>query len=170
MRTITLIRTHKEGKAVRGTLSYQMRNRDYELETFTSPSLENAEYLIPAGTYPVESTWSPRFKKFLPLIKDVPDYSDQQVTGVPDGCQQSASGGESKGRSCPTDLAERYRSSQSPCRMRQGIRIHKGTIPEHSKGCVLLDLAGMSNITVLFNQLKFEEENAQIEIMDRYAS
>ena len=177
MRTITLIRMQKDNKAIRGTLSYQMRNREYELETFTSPSLENADFLIPAadflipaGTYPVESTWSPRFKKFLPLIMDVPDYSDQQVTGVPDGCQQSASGGESKGRSCPTDLAERYRSSQSPCRMRQGLRIHKGTIPEHSKGCVLLDLAGMSNITVLFNQLKFEEENAQIEIMDRYAS
>ena len=111
---------------MRGTLSYQMRNREYELETFSSPTLENADFLIPAGTYPVESTWSPRFKKFLPLIKDVPD--------------------------------------------RDGIRIHKGTIPEHSKGCVLLDLAGMSNITVLFNQLKFEEENAQIEIMDRYAS
>ena len=126
MRKITLIRMHKDGKAVRGTLSYQMRNREYEMETFSSPSLENADYLIPAGTYPVENTWSPKFKKFLPLIMDVPD--------------------------------------------RDGLRIHKGTIPEHSKGCVLLDLAGMSNITVLFNQLKFEEENAQIEIMDRYAS
>ena len=126
MRKITLIRKQKNGKAVRGTLSYQMRNREYEMETFSSTSLENADFLIPAGTYPVESTWSPRFKKFLPLIKDVPE--------------------------------------------RDGIRIHKGTIPEHSKGCVLLDLAGMSNITVLFNQLKFEEENAQIEIMDRYAS
>ena len=126
MRTITLIRTQKNGKAVRGTLSYQMRNRNYEMETFSSPSLENADFIIPAGTYPVESTWSPRFKKFLPLIKDVPE--------------------------------------------RDGIRIHKGTIPEHSKGCVLLDLAGMSNITVLFNQLESEEENAQIEIIDRYAS
>ena len=126
MRTITLIRTQKDGKAVRGTLSYQMRNREYEMETFSSPSLENADFIIPAGTYPVECTWSPRFKKFLPLIKDVPE--------------------------------------------RDGIRIHKGTIPEHSKGCILLDLAGMSNITVLFNQLKIEEENAQIEIMDRYAS
>ena len=106
MRTITLIRTKKDNKAIRGTLSYQMRNREYEMETFSSPSLENADYLIPAGTYPVESTWSPRFKKFLPL----------------------------------------------------------------TKGCVLLDLAGMSNITVLFNQLKFEEENAQIEIKDHYAA
>ena len=70
MRKIVLIRTQKDGKAVRGTISYQMRNREYELETFSSPSLENADYLIPAGTYPVESTWSSRFKKFLPLIKD----------------------------------------------------------------------------------------------------
>ena len=126
MRTITLIRERKDNKAIRGTLSYRMRNREYELETFSSPTLENADYLIPAGTYPVENTWSPRFKKFLPLITDVPD--------------------------------------------RDGIRIHKGTIPEHSKGCVLLDLAGMSNITVLFNQLAFEDEKAQIEIIDRYAS
>ena len=126
MRTITLIRMQKNGKAVRGTLSYQMRNRDYAMETFTSPTLENADFIIPAGTYPVESTWSPRFKKFLPLIKDVPD--------------------------------------------RDGIRIHRGSIPEHSKGCVLLDLAGMSNITVLFNQLNDTEEDAQIEIIDRYAS
>ena len=126
MRTIKLIRTKKDNKAIRGTLSYQMRNREYELETFTSPTLENADYLIPAGTYPVENTWSPKFKKFLPLIMDVPD--------------------------------------------RDGIRIHKGTIPEHSKGCVLLDLAVMSNISVLFNQLAFEDEKAQIEIIDRYAA
>lgn len=126
MRTITLIRTKKDNKAIRGTLSYRMRNREYELETFSSPTLENADFIIPAGTYPVENTWSPRFKKFLPLIMDVPD--------------------------------------------RDGIRIHKGTIPEHSKGCVLLDLAGMSNISVLFNQLAFEDEKAQIEIIDRYAS
>ena len=109
MRKITLIRTKKDNKAIRGTLSYQMRNREYEMETFSSPTLENADFLIPAGTYPVESTWSPKFKKFLPLIKDVPE--------------------------------------------REGIRIHKGTIPEHSKGCILLDLAGM-----------------QIEIIDRYAA
>ena len=126
MRTITLIRTKKDNKAIRGTLSYQMRNREYELETFTSPTLENADFIIPAGTYPVENTWSPRFKKFLPLIMDVPE--------------------------------------------RDGIRIHKGTIPEHSKGCVLLDLAGMSNISVLFNQLALEDEKAQIEIIDRYAA
>ena len=126
MRKITLIRNRRAGKAVYGQLSFEMRNREYALETFSMPSLENADYLIPAGTYPVERTWSPRFKKFLPLIENVPD--------------------------------------------RDGIRIHRGTIPEHSKGCILLDLAGMSNITILFNQLDNEDENAQIEIMEDYAA
>ena len=126
MRKITLIRNRREGKAVYGQLSFEMRNREYALETFSMPSLENADYLIPAGTYPVERTWSPRFKKFLPLIENVPD--------------------------------------------REGIRIHRGALPEHSKGCILLDLAGMSNINILFNQLENEDEKAQIEIIDRYAS
>ncbi len=169
MRTIKLIRVSKAGNAVFGNMSFEMRNRQYDMETFTQPTLENADFLIPPGTYPVEVTWSPKFRKFLPEIKDVPEYSDPKVTGVPDGCQQSASGGESKGRSCPTDLAERYRSSQSPCRMRQGIRIHMGSRPEHSKGCILLDIAGMSNINVLFNQLEDQDEKAQIEIVEHFA-
>ena len=122
MRTITLIRTQKDGKSVRGTLSYQMRNREYEMKTYEFPTLENADFIIPAGTYPVERTWSPKFRKFLPLIDNVPD--------------------------------------------REGIRIHRGSIPEHSKGCILLDMAGMSHINVLFNQLDNKDENAQIEIID----
>lgn len=126
MRKITLIRNRRAGKAVYGQLSFEMRNREYALETFSMPSLENADFLIPAGTYPVERTWSPRFKKFLPLIENVPD--------------------------------------------RDGIRIHRGTIPEHSKGCILLDLAGMSNITILFNQLENEEENAQIDIVEEFTA
>ena len=123
MRKITLIRNRRAGKAVYGQLTFEMRNREYALETFSMPSLENADYLIPAGTYPIERTWSPRFKKFLPLIENVPD--------------------------------------------REGIRIHRGTIPEHSKGCILLDLAGMSNINILFNQLENEDEKAQIEIREK---
>ena len=126
MRTIILKRKRREGKAVYGQLSFEMRNREYALETFSMPSLENADYLIPAGTYPVERTWSPRFKKFLPLIENVPD--------------------------------------------RDGIRIHRGTIPEHSKGCILLDLAGMSNVNILFNQLENEDEKAQIEIMEEFTA
>ena len=126
MTTLTLTRNRRAGKAVYGQLTFEMRNREYALETFSMPSLENADYLIPAGTYPIERTWSPRFKKFLPLIENVPD--------------------------------------------REGIRIHRGTIPEHSKGCILLDLAGMSNINILFNQLENEDEKAQIEIIEEFTA
>ena len=124
MRTITLTRQKKEGKAVKGEMSFPMFNRDYELETFSQPTLENADFLIPAGTYPVERTWSPKFKKFLPILSNVPD--------------------------------------------RSGIRIHRGTIPEHSKGCILTDIRGMANLDVLFNQIDQQDnETVQLNIIDR---
>ena len=129
MRTILLIRTRKAGMAVYGELSFDMHNRNYELERFTHPTLENADFIIPAGTYPVALTWSPKFKKFLPEIKEV---------FMPD------------------------------CTPRTGIRIHMGSKPEHSTGCILLDLAGMSNTVVLFNQIEnfYEDEQVQLTITD----
>ena len=125
MRTIKLVRKFKSGKAVTGLMTFDMLNREYELEPFEQPTLENNDFLIPAGTYPVEKTWSSKFKKFLPEILDVPD--------------------------------------------RSGIRIHRGSIPEHSKGCILLDMRGMSNIICLLNQLEITDEKAQIEIIERIA-
>ena len=104
-----------------GTLTFEL---DGIPRTF--PTLENADYLIPEGTYPVERTWSPKFKKLLPLIQNVPD--------------------------------------------REGIRIHRGTLPEHSHGCILTDMAGMSFLQVLFNSIERnneyndEKESAIIQI------
>ena len=125
METITLTRQKKIGKAVTGIMVFSLMDKFGERQEYEFSSLENADFLIPAGTYPVERTWSPKFKKFLPLIANVPD--------------------------------------------REGIRIHRGSIPEHSKGCVLLNMNGMSHIDVMFNQLENkEDENAQIEIIDCY--
>ena len=104
MQTITLIRKKAKGKAVPGTISFTIGEK-----TLSYPSLENADYLIPVGTYPVERTWSPRFKKLLPLIQNVPD--------------------------------------------RDGIRIHMGTVPEHSTGCVLTNFAAMANLQIFFNRI-----------------
>ena len=126
MITINLNRLNKQGKAVNGTMTFMMRNRLYEQEPFTLPTLENADFLIPEGTYPVERTWSPRFKKFLPEIQNVPD--------------------------------------------RSGIRIHRGTLPEHSQGCILTDIGGMADLDVLFNQVDFSEnESVQIVIRSEQA-
>ncbi len=117
MTQLTLIRNKTAGKAVTGTLTFPLLNSE---EPITVPSLENADYLIPEGTYKVERTWSPKFKKFLPELIDVPD--------------------------------------------RSGIRIHRGALPEHSRGCILLDLAGMANLNILFNQLDVFENDGQAQI------
>jgi len=109
MRTITLIRQQTNGKAVTGTLTFELDGKQYSF-----PTLENADFVIPEGTYPVERTWSPRFKKLLPLIQNVPD--------------------------------------------REGIRIHRGKLPEHSHGCILTDMGGMSYLQVLFNIIEQKNE------------
>ena len=114
---IKLIRQKTAGNAVTGTLTFPLINKE---EPISVPSLENAAYLIPEGTYKVERTWSPKFKKFLPELIDVPD--------------------------------------------RFGVRIHRGSLPEHSRGCILLDMAGMANLNILFNQLDVYESDEQVQL------
>lgn len=130
MLTLTLQRTSKEGKAIRGSiiLPFSQRPTDPELEDkdYTVQTLENADYLIPAGTYPFKRSYSPKFKKILPIIEDVPD--------------------------------------------RTGIRVHMGTKPEHSTGCVLTDFAGMAYINTMFNRLiaLYDEEEMSICVIDDF--
>ena len=88
------------GNAVRGTL-YSVEHRysgstgQYkEYLTRLAPTLENADYLIPALVYKVQVNISPRFGTLMPILLQVPG--------------------------------------------RTGIRIHGGTKPEHSKGCLLI--------------------------------
>ena len=114
---LNLTRRNRDGKAVKGTLTFPLLDRE---DTFSVPTLENADFLIPEGTYKVERTWSPKFRKFLPELLEVPE--------------------------------------------RTGIRIHRGTIPEHSKGCILLDMTGMANLGILFNQLSVFESNEEVFI------
>ena len=127
MTTITLQRQTPKGKAVAGIMRFAIAGTELQY-----PSLENADFIIPAGTYPVSLTWSPKFKKLMPLIENVPE--------------------------------------------REGIRIHMGTKPEHSEGCILTNAAAMYNLTVLFNRVdkynkEYKPENEpdeeiQIEISD----
>ena len=114
---LTLTRLNRDGKAVRGTLTFPLLDRE---DIFTVQTLENADHLIPDGTYKVERTWSPKFRKFLPELLEVPE--------------------------------------------RTGIRIHRGTLPEHSLGCILLDMTGMANLDILFNQLSVFEIDEEVII------
>jgi hypothetical protein len=86
--------------AVRGTL-YAVEHRysgsagEYkEYLTPIAPTLEHADYLIPALVYKVQVNLSPRFGTLMPMLLQVPG--------------------------------------------RTGIRIHGGTKPSHSRGCVLI--------------------------------
>lgn len=123
MKTVTLTRTGRAGKAVRGTIALP-----FATKTLEYPTLENADFLIPAGTYPLKLTWSPRFKKLMPLVDAVPD--------------------------------------------REGIRIHMGTRPEHSEGCILVDGLALDNIKILIQSIaKFndniDDENEREDICIR---
>ena len=65
MDIIRLKRVSQEGKAVRGSM--RVNGRDIA-------TLENADYIIPVGTYPVLVTFSPRFKRMLPLSSTLPVF------------------------------------------------------------------------------------------------
>lgn len=113
MEIIRLARISREGKAVRGCLRFEGQ----EIAT-----LENADYIIPVGIYEVRVTRSPRFKRMLPLIGNVPG--------------------------------------------RSGIRFHRGTRPEHSKGCILVSAVNEQELTAKW--LALQASNEPIKIMIEY--
>ena len=111
MVAIRLTRKSKDGKAVRGL----MRMGVQEVAT-----LENANYIIPAGTYPIAVTWSPKFKRMLPIVLNIPG--------------------------------------------RSGIRFHRGTKPEHSRGCILVSAATEQQLTAQWLALQASNEPIKITI------
>ena len=124
-----LIRQETEGKAVRGTL-YSVEHRysgsagTYrEYLTEVARTLENADYLVPALTYKLQVTNSPRFKRLLPVLCQVPN--------------------------------------------RSGIRFHRGTKPEHSKGCILVSAENEQVLTELWLKEQQNHEETRIEFCQR---
>ena len=111
MTIIRLIRKSKDGKAVHGVL----QAGDCEIAT-----LENDDFIIPCGTYPVRVTFSPKFKRMLPLVLNVPG--------------------------------------------RSGIRFHRGTKPEHSRGCILVSAAMEQELTAKWLALQASNEPIKITI------
>ena len=129
MITLTLTRTSKTGNAVRGSIVLpftQYPCSDREEKDITISTLENADFIIPAGTYPLKRTYSYKFKKLLPILEDVPD--------------------------------------------REGIRIHRGTKPEHSQGCILTDMYGQSTLDIMLNRLNefYTDEEIVLSVVDAY--
>ena len=121
-----LIRQPADGKAVRGML-YQTEHRYSgsagEYKEYLHPiceTLENVDYIIPALTYKVSATQSPKFKRLLPILEQVPN--------------------------------------------RSGIRIHVGSKPEHSKGCILVSKENENILTSMFLKEQRQHEECRLEI------
>ena len=94
---IRLIRNLPQGTAITGRLVINGR--------WFCNTLERVGYQIPALCYHVAVTMSPKFRRLLPIVQNVPR----------------------RGYKAKGDKA-----------MRQGIRFHRGTKPEHSTGCILV--------------------------------
>ena len=121
-----LIRKEIEGKAVKGTL-YSVEHRYSgsagEYKEYLTPicsTLENADYLIPALIYRVQVTQSPKFRRLLPCLVQVPG--------------------------------------------RSGIRVHRGSRPEHSKGCILVSASDEQALTARFLAEQSSHEETRLEI------
>ena len=158
MITLTLTRTSKTGNAVRGSIVLpftQYPCSDREEQDIAIKTLENADFIIPAGTYPLKRTYSYKFKKLLPILEDVPDREGIRILkGVPDGC--FTSGGESGGNSRTYDLAERYRSCD--------------LFAEREEGCILTDMYGQSTLDIMLNRLNefYNEEEIALSVVDAF--
>ena len=111
---IRLIRNEPKGSALTGRLIINGR--------WFCNTLERVGYQIPALCYHVAVTQSPKFKRLLPLVQNVPRTGDKA--------------------------------------MRQGIRFHVGSKPEHSTGCILVpdrEIEELLTSTLLEAQNNHEE-------------
>ena len=121
-----LIRNAPEGKAVTGKLyrtsHYYNKRLDKLVERlhYICDTLENADYLVPALIYKVQVTQSPRFKRLLPILIQVPG--------------------------------------------RSGIRFHRGSLPEHSKGCILISASMEQSLTARWLSEQTAKEETRLEI------
>ena len=115
-----LIRLPADGKAVRGRLYQVTESRFEEVLTPICDTMENAAYLIPALIYGIGVTQSPKFKRLLPIVRQVPG--------------------------------------------RTGIRFHRGTRPEHSKGCILVPPSMEQELTSRWLAEQTSHEEIRLEI------
>ena len=138
---IKLIRNQAQGNAITGRLVIDGR--------WYCNTLERVGYQIPALCYHVAVTQSPKFKRRLPIVQNVPRIAN---SGVP---EQSVD--------CWGALSEAS-NSPSPIAYRTGIRIHRGTKPEHSTGCILVVADNPSRARELIGAEVVE--NNVVEVVD----
>ena len=111
---IKLIRNEPRGNAITGRLVINGR--------WFCNTLERVGYQIPSLCYHVAVTMSPKFKRRLPIVQNVPG--------------------------------------------RSGIRIHRGTKPQHSIGCVLVPADKECLLTYKIVKAQEAHEEIILEVTD----
>ena len=76
---IVLHRQKSSDKSTIGTIYIDGKFECYSLEDIERPEKIKGETAIPAGTYKVVLTQSPRFGRILPLLVDVPNYEGIRI-------------------------------------------------------------------------------------------
>lgn len=76
---LTLIRKPSSASCTQGELLIDGVHECYTLEDVVRPVKVAGITAIPAGTYRVTVTMSPRFGRLLPLLNDVPGFSGVRV-------------------------------------------------------------------------------------------
>ena len=138
---IKLLRNKPKGKAITGRLVINGR--------WFCNTLERKGYEILALCYHVAVTMSPKFKRLLPLVQNVPASPKSSP----------------KGKDFNSD--EKLPSLQGWAGGRQGIRFHRGTKPEHSTGCILVpNRTAEKELTELILKAQKEHEEIILEVTD----
>ena len=138
---IRLIRNKPQGNAITGRLVIDGR--------WFCNTLERKGYEILALCYRVQVTMSPKFKRLLPLVQNVPASPKSSP----------------KGKDFNSD--EKLPSLQGGVGGRLGIRFHRGTKPEHSTGCILVpNRAIEKELTDLILKAQNEHEEIILEVTD----
>ena len=144
---IRLIRNKPQGNAITGRLVIDGR--------WFCDTLERVGYQIPALCYHVRVTMSPKFKRLLPLVCNVPRALPEGCKALSGSPRTSRVSGESGG-TCR--LMTQCVSLRDHVAEREGIRFHRGTRPEHSTGCILLAKEKEIELTNLILKAQNHEE------------
>ena len=117
-------------------------------------TLERRGVEIPALWYTVSVTMSPRFKRLLPIVNNVPRSAPRDKTCF---------GAERRSDGAPDPQSGACGASP----LRRGIRFHVGTKPEHSAGCILVPSREIENrLTQTLLQAQQRHETIYLEIID----
>ena len=143
-----LIRMPKDGKAVRGRLFQATESRFEEVLIPICDTLENADYIIPALIYGIGVTQSPKFKRLLPIVRQVPGREGIRFIGVPENFNFW---GERRAR-------ETYRCDEVASQS-EGF--------ERDKGCILISGSDEQKLTTRWLAEQSAHEEIRLEICDQ---